>query len=196
MNNRQSPFLRTHWLVAAAALGAVATSAGSAAALGISASVRGLYGFALGDSQQVQVNGSNGSESSDWSPYHTGLGLRAGVTLSALYLGASLDYFLAETTHVSGIEVSGGRLQFMGNLGYEFGLPLLKLRPFLGVGYAQTQLDANSGGDASKQELVLAPGGEVLLSLGGLIDLSAELRYNWAPTADAVILGIGAGLSF
>jgi hypothetical protein len=189
-------------MVAAGALGAVATCAGSAAALplmGISASVRGLYGFALGDSQQVQVGGSNGSQSnasSDWSPYHLGLGLRGGVTLSAIYLGASLDYFLAETTHVSGIEVSGGRLQVMGNLGYEFGLPLLTLKPLLGIGYAQTQIDSNSGADASKQELVLAPGAEALLSLGGLIDLSAELRYNWAPTADAIIMGIGVGVSF
>src|SRR6185295_9405239 len=199
MHHRRWSFAATRWLVAAGALGAGATFSGSAAALplvGVSASLRGLYGFALGDSQRVQAMGPGGtSASSDWNPYHLGLGVRAGATLSSIYVGASLDYFFAETLHVSGFEVSGGRLQFMGNVGYELGLPLITIRPLLGLGYARTRIDANSAGNASKQELVLAPGAEVLVSLG-LINLSGELRYNWASTADAVIVGVGAGLSF
>jgi len=198
MHTRLS-FVGVRWLVAAGALGAVVTSAGSAAALplvGVSASLRGLYGFAVGDSQQVQAAVNSGtSASSDWDPYHLGLGVRAGVTLTSIYVGGSLDYFFAETTHVSGIEVSGGRLQLMGNIGYELGLPLLTLRPFLGFGYASTVIDANSAGNASKHELVLAPGAELMVSLG-LLNLSGEVRYNWADTADALVVGLGAGISF
>jgi hypothetical protein len=198
MHTRLPSFVGVRWLVAAGALGAVATSAGSAAALplvGISASLRGLYGFALGDSLQVQSRSTSASNtSSDWDPYHLGLGVRAGVTLSSIYVGGSLDYFFAETMHVSGVEVSGGRLQVMGNVGYELGLPLLTLRPFLGFGYASTVIDASSAGNASKHEVVLAPGAELMVSLG-LLNLSGELRYNWADT-DALVVGVGAGISF
>ena len=195
---RRSPFAAARWLVVVGALGAGVTFSGSAAALplvGVSASLRALYGFALGDSQRVQANGAGGSSvASDWDPYHLGLGVRAGVTISSIYAGASFDYFVAETTHVSGIEVSGGRTQLMANLGYDIGLPLLTLRPFLGIGYAGTQIDSNAGSNASKKEVVVAPGAEVLVSLG-LLNISGELRYNWA-SADALIVGIGAGISF
>jgi hypothetical protein len=198
MHHRRSPFAAARWLVAVGALGAGATFSGSAAALpliGVSASLRGLYGFALGDSLRVEGNGAAGtSSSSDWNPYHLGLGVRGGVTLSSIYVGASLDYFFAETTHVTGFEVSGGRLQVMGNVGYEFGLPLLTLRPLVGLGYAHTNIDADSAGSASKQELVIAPGAELLVNLG-LINVSGELRYNWS-TTDAVVVGVGVGLSF
>ena len=68
------------------------------------------------------------------------------------------------------------------------------LRPLLGVGYAHTQLDASSGSDTTRHELVVAPAAEVLVSLG-LIDISAELRYNFAST-DSLVVGLGAGISF
>jgi hypothetical protein len=83
----------------------------------------------------------------------------------------------------------------MGNLGYELSVPLLTLRPLLGVGYAQTQIKSNFGSDHSQQELVVAPGAELMLSLG-LVTVSGELRYNFTSTADALIVGIGAGVSF
>ena len=187
-------------MVAAGVLGAVASFSGSAAALplvGISASIRGLYGAALGDSQKVQasVSTSQATSSKDWNPYAAGLGLRGGVTLLSIYAGVSFDYFFAETTHLEGIEIRGGRSQFMGNLGYELSVPLLTLRPLLGVGYAQTQIKSNFGADHSQQELVVAPGAELMLSLG-LVTVSGELRYNFTSTADALIVGIGAGVSF
>ncbi|MEO8182032.1 MAG: hypothetical protein ABI895_24625 [Deltaproteobacteria bacterium] len=200
MNTYRSSFGWARWVIATGVLGAVASFSGSAAALplvGISASIRGLYGAGLGDSQKVQasVNANQANSSKDWNPYAAGLGLRGGVTLLSIYAGASFDYFFAETTHLEGIEISGGRVQFMGNLGYELSLPLLTLRPLLGVGYAQTQIESDFGADHSQQELVLAPGAELMLSLG-LVNVSGEVRYNFTSTADAMIVGIGAGISF
>ena len=200
MNTRPSPFVWARCLVVVGALGAVATLSASAAALplvGISASVRGLYGVGLGDSQKVQasVNTGQPNPSSDWNPYGAGIGLRGGVTLLSIYAGASLDYFFAETTRLAGMKITGGRLQVMGNVGYEIGLPLLTLRPFLGVGYAQTQIQSNLGPDHSKNELVLAPGAELMVSLG-LVNVSGEVRYNFTSTADAAVVGLGAGISF
>jgi len=197
VNTCRSSLLCARWVVALGALGAVATSSGSAAALplvGISASVRGLYGAGLGDSQKVSVTQNQANASKDWNPYGAGVGLRGGVTLLSFYAGASLDYFLAESTHLAGFEISGGRLQVMANIGYEIGLPLLTLRPLLGVGYAQTQIESSAGPDHSRDDLVLAPGAELMLSLG-LLNLSGELRYNFS-TADALIVGIGVGVSF
>jgi hypothetical protein len=196
----RSPFVWARWVAALGALGAVATLADSAAALplvGISASLRGLYGIGLGDSQRIQAGGAanQANASKDWNPYAGGLGLRAGVTLLSIYAGASFDYFFAETTHLEGIEISGGRVQVMGNLGYEIGLPLLTLRPLLGVGYAQTQIESNLGSDHEQQELVVAPGAELMVSLG-VVNVSGEVRYNFTGTADAAIVGIGAGVSF
>jgi len=200
VNTRRLPLLWARAGLAVGALGAVATFSASAAALplvGISASLRGLYGVGLGDSQKVQasVNASQSNSSKDWNPYGVGLGVRGGVTLFSIYAGASLDYFFAETTHLEGMKISGGRLQVMANLGYELGLPLITLRPFLGVGYAQTRIESSIGTDHSKHELALAPGAELMVSLG-LVNLSGELRYNFTSTADAAIVGIGAGLSF
>ena len=193
-----SSFVWVRWASALAAVGAVASFAPSAAALplvGISGSARALYGIGVGDSQTVSVNAPNeGQVSTDWNPYTWGVGLRGGVTLAVLYLGASFDYFFSETTQLEGFEVSGGRYQLMGNLGFELPLPVLTLRPLLGLGYAHTQIDASPGLDSTKHEFVVAPAVEALVSLG-LIDVSAELRYNFANT-DSVVVGLGAGVSF
>jgi hypothetical protein len=181
------------WAAALGALGAVASLSANAAAAGISASVRALYGFGLGDSQTISVGGAT-SSSTDWNPYGLGVGLRGGVTLSSFYLGASFDYFASETTKLEGIEVSGGRTQWMANLGYEFGLSLLTLRPFIGIGYARTSIKSGQSGDESQDDFAFAPGAEVMVSLG-FFNISGELRYSLANT-DALIAGIGAGISF
>lgn len=173
--------------VAAAAAGLCALAAPREAlalpVVTLSASLRGLYGVASGDPQL--------------NPYGPGVGLRAGVTLPAsLYLGASLDYFLGESESDNGTDTSASVLQFLGNVGYDFGLGPLTLRPNVGFGFAQTNVDLGEE-DTSKGNFALSPGVEALIGLG-LLNVGGELRYNevFADGAvDAIIVGIGLGIS-
>jgi hypothetical protein len=196
LNRSNSSFVWARWAAAVGVASAVAAFSGNAAALplvGISGSVRALYGMGLGDSQPIAVSLPE-QVSTDWNPYTWGVGLRGGVTLLPLYLGVSFDYFFAETTQLDGFDVSGGRYQLLGNVGLEFGVPLFTVRPLLGLGYAQTRLDASSGADTTQHEFVVAPAAELLISLG-LVDVSAELRYNFA-RVDSLVVGFGAGIRF
>jgi len=149
----------------------------------LSASLRGLYGAVSGDPAL--------------NPYGPGIGLRAGVTLPAsLYLGASLDYFFGESESANGTDTSASVLQVLGNVGYDFGLGPLTLRPNLGFGLAQSNVDLGEE-DASEGNFALSPGVEALVGLG-LLNVGGELRYNKVfadGDVDAVIVGIGLGLS-
>lgn len=174
----------------AAALGvACATAAlafsGNASALPLltlSASLRGLYGTASGDP--------------DANPYGPGLGVRAGVTLPAsLYLGASLDYFFGESKEILGTDVNASLLQVMANVGYDAGLGPLTLRPSLGLGLSQANVEVGPL-DESEGNFVLSPGAEAIVGLG-LLSVSGEVRYNkvFADDLDGVYFGVGLGFS-
>lgn len=155
----------------------------------LSGSLRGLYGSPFGD---------QGIEGEELNPYGLGLGLRGGVTLpSALYLGASFDYFFGESNDVIDVDVS--IYQLMGNVGYDLGLGPLTLRPSLGLGLAS--LSVESGGlvsfEETESDFVLSPGAEGIIGLG-LLSVSAEVRYNKVfadGDADALIMGVGVGFS-
>lgn len=151
--------------------------------LTLSGSLRGLYGSAFGD---PIVN-----------PYGPGLGVRAGITLPAsLYLGASLDYFFGESEDVAGIDVSASLLQLMANVGYDAGLGPLTLRPSLGLGLAQSNVEGGAFDD-SKGNFVLSPGAEAIIGLG-LLSVSGEVRYNKVfvdGDFDGIYFGVGLGFS-
>lgn len=175
----------------ASALGVVgvAETAQALPLLTISGSLRGLYGSPVGDP---------GVEGTDLNPYGIGLGLRGGLTLpSALYLGASFDYFFGDSDDV--VDVDFAIYQLMGNIGYDLGLGPLTLRPSLGLGVANTSVEV--GGpisfEDSQSDFVLSPGAEGIIGLG-LLSVSAELRYNKIfadGDADALIMGVGVGFS-
>ena len=151
----------------------------------LSASLRGLYGAASGDPPL--------------NAYGPGIGVRAGVTLPAsLYLGASLDYFFGESDSVGGFDTSASTLQVLGNVGYDFGLGPLTLRPNLGFGLAQSNVELGEE-DASEGNFALSPGVEALIGLG-LLNVGAELRYNKVfadedADSDAIIVGVGLCIS-
>jgi hypothetical protein len=157
--------------------------------ISVSASLRGLYGAYTGDS--------------DINPYGLGVGVRAGVTLPAsLYLGGSLDFFFGETVEVANTEFSNAIFQAMGNIGYDLSLGPLMLRPFLGLGLASASSEACVGNvcseSESESEFAVAPGAEAYVGLG-LLSLTGEVRYNKIfsdPSRDALVLGVGLGLSF
>ncbi len=151
--------------------------------LTLSASLRALYGAPLGDPEP--------------NAYGAGVGLRAGITLPAsLYLGASLDYFVGDSETVRGSETSASLLQVLGNVGIDFGLGPLTIRPNLGLGLAQANVEVDEA-STSEGNFVLSPGAEVLFGLG-LLSISGELRYNHIfvdGDPNAVIVGVGLGLT-
>jgi hypothetical protein len=175
----------------AAALGVACAAAafsfsGDAAALPLltlSASLRGLYGSAFGDPEA--------------DPYGPGLGVRAGVTLpGSLYLGASLDYFFGDSVDIAGVELNQSLLQVMANVGYDAGLGPLTLRPSVGLGLAQSNVEIGPL-DESESDFVLSPGAEAIVGLG-LLSVSGEVRYNKVfadGDFDGVYFGVGLGFS-
>ena len=146
-------------------------------------SVRGLYGAALGDPAL--------------NAYGPGIGLRAGVTLPAsLYLGGSFDYFFGESEDSILGDSSVNVSQLMANVGYDLGLPLLTLRPNLGLGLASTSVEVLGASD-SESDFVLSPGLEAFVGLG-LLNINGELRYNKIfadGDTDAIVVGVGLGIS-
>lgn len=166
-----------------AACVAFAGNASALPLLTLSASLRGLYGPGSGD---PIVN-----------PYGPGLGVRAGVTLpTSWYLGASLDYFFGESEEIAGIDVDASLLQVMGNVGYDAGLGPLTLRPSLGLGLAQNDVEGGEFDD-SKSSFALSPGAEAIVGLG-LLSVSGEVRYNWVfvdGDFDGLYFGVGLGFS-
>jgi len=167
----------------AAAAFSFSASASALPLLTLSASLRGLYGAASGDP--------------DANPYGVGLGVRAGVTLPAsLYLGASLDYFFGDSAEIAGIDVNQSLLQVLANVGYDLGLGPLTLRPSLGFGLAQSNVEIGPL-DESESDFVLSPGAEAIVGLG-LLSVSAEVRYNKVfvdGDFDGVYFGAGVGFS-
>jgi hypothetical protein len=157
--------------------------------ISVSASLRGLYGSYTGEGEL--------------NPYGFGLGARAGVTLPAsLYLGGSLDLFFGETIDGPGGDVSASIFQVMGNVGYDLSLGPLVLRPFLGAGLASVSGEICAGSlcaSDSEGKFALAPGAEAYVGLG-LLSLTGEVRYNKIfddpEDGDALVLGVGLGLSF
>jgi hypothetical protein len=167
---------------AAAAL-AFSANASALPLLTLSASLRGLYGTAFGEP--------------DANPYGPGLGVRAGVTLPAsLYLGASLDYFFGDSAEIAGVDISQSLLQVMANVGYDAGFGPLTLRPSLGLGLAQSNVEIGPV-DESESDFLLSPGAEAIVGLG-LLSVSGELRYNKIfvdEDFDGWYFGVGLGFS-
>jgi hypothetical protein len=151
--------------------------------LTLSASLRGLYGSAFGDPEA--------------NPYGPGIGVRAGVTLpTSLYLGASLDYFFGDSVEIAGADFNRSLLQVLANVGYDAGLGPLTLRPSIGLGLAQINIETPIT-DESDSNFVLSPGAEAIVGLG-LLSVSGEVRYNKVfvdGDFDGLYFGVGLGFS-
>lgn len=175
----------------ASALGVVgfAETAQALPLLTLSGSLRGLYGSPTAET---------GIEGVELNPYGLGLGLRGGITLpSALYLGASFDYFFGESDDA--IDADFAIYQLMANVGYDLGLGPLTLRPSLGLGLANSSVEVSGpiSFEETESDFVLSPGAEGIIGLG-LLSVSAEVRYNKVFSdgdADALIMGVGVGFS-
>ena len=107
--------------------------------------------------------GTNPS-SSPINPLGFGLGGRGGASFFGFYGGVDLMYYFGGSQSVLGQNVSLNTLMYGLDLGYNFKVAILTIRPLLGIG--NFTVSSNVGGSASK--LYLEPGLTGLVSFGTL----------------------------
>ena len=170
----------------------------------VGASARVLYGSPIED---LEVN-----------PYGLGIGLRGGLTvLGDLYLGVNAEIYFGETEDLfadtsSRVEakllggmdeaqVSRSSFIAMAEVGYDFSLLALTVRPLVGFGLlgesAETcSRDAEACLEDSSSRFGISPGIQVL-ALPGFFKLTAEARYLTSfEENDSLIFGGGIALEF
>jgi len=97
------------------------------------------------------------------NPLGFGLGGRAGVSFFGIYGGVDVMYYLGGSQSVAGESVSAHTLMYGLDLGYNFKLTILTIRPQLGLG--NFTVTSNPGG-FSASNLYLEPGVTGLVSFG------------------------------
>lgn len=107
-------------------------------------------------------------------PMGPAFGLRAGVTipLTPLYVGGLFLYHTGETIDEDNRELTSSSYMVGGEVGYELGLGPIVLRPNLGIGYHNGDLDELT----DRGSVYLSPGINAMIVLGLMV--GAELRYN------------------
>jgi hypothetical protein len=144
-------------------------------------------------------------------PVHPGFGARAGVSISRIYFGLGLMYYLHGDTQtapptgsgvggvpgVSTATISSHDLMVGGELGYDFPLlDLVKLRPQIGVGVWTNSSSCQysppaSGASCSGMSITNAyvePGVTALLLLGGHFLVGADVN--------GLVLPVNSGKQF
>lgn len=111
-------------------------------------------------------------------PMGPAIGARAGLTLpmTDIYVGGLFLYHIGEDIAAIGTASS---MMMGAELGYEFGLGPITLRPSLGFGLNRTVAELGNDAlsvSADSNDFYLSPGIGAMLSLGVL--LGAEIRYN------------------
>ena len=192
--------------------------AGCAAActLGFSESAEALPFVDVGASARILY----GSPTEDLSvnPYGLGVGLRGGFTvLETLYLGVNAEIYFGETgdlfTETSSrveakllggrdeAQVSRSSFVAMAEVGYDFSLVALTVRPLMGFGLLNESAeacttDAASCLNDSSSRFGISPGIQVLAS-PGFFKLTAEARYLTSfEDNDSLTFGVGIALEF
>jgi hypothetical protein len=135
--------------------------------------------------------GTNPEKNTGGSPPNAlglGLGGRAGVSLFGLYGGVSFMDYLGTKGVYSGVTESMKSILYGVEVGYNIGVPLLTLRPQLGVGNYTVSggFNGNAAGallpqqNFTKSNLYLEPGVTGLLSFGMLI-VGADANVLFLP---------------
>lgn len=193
---------------------AILAGCAAAGTLGFSESAHALPLIDLGASARLMY--SSPIEDLQVNPYGLGLGLRGGITIPGnLYLGVNAElYFgekddiLAETANRIEAELVGlgdearvARSSFvtMAEVGYDFSLVALTIRPLVGFGLlGETIETCPADGDCTEESnsrFGISPGIQVL-ALPGFIKLTAEARYLSAlGEGDVASLTFGGGLA-
>ncbi len=97
------------------------------------------------------------------NPLGFGLGGRGGVSFFGFYGGVDVMYYLGGSQNIAGVNESAHTLMYGLDLGYNFKVAILTIRPLLGLG--NFTVTSNPGGN-SASNLYLEPGVTALVSLG------------------------------
>jgi len=107
------------------------------------------------------------------NPYGGGFGGRAGVSFFGIYGGVSGMYYLGGSQSVAGVTVSSHTTMEGVEVGFTLPIPLLKIRPEVGVGNATMSASGSSSavggasiGGGSSSNLYVEPGVLVMIPLG------------------------------
>lgn len=140
-------------------------------------------GLKAGVGTNPDSNGSN--------PYGFGLGGRAGVNIFNVYLGASAIHYFGSSESAPGGSADISSTLIGGELGYTItAIPVIQIRPQLGIGSASYSLDGTVLGikaSTSDSHLYLEPGVTVLVPLGLLYvgaDANALIVPDVGPNSD------------
>ena len=99
------------------------------------------------------------------NPLGFGLGGRGGVSFFGIYAGVDAMYYLGGSQTIDGEKVSLHTVMYGLDLGYNFKIAILTIRPLLGIGNFVVSSSPSSG---SENNLYLEPGVTALVSLGTL----------------------------
>ena len=137
----------------------------------------------------ARVGAATNPNSNTPTPFGVGVGGRAGVSIYHLYAGISAIHYFGSSADVSGPATPAGTFGTVsvdysstligGELGYSItGIPLLTLRPQIGIGNASF-----SFGDASQSHLYLEPGLLAMIRIG-IVYVGADANILVIPSVD------------
>jgi len=109
--------------------------------------------------------GTAPSNSGPINPLGFGLGGRGGVSFFGIYAGVDAMYYLGGSQTIDGEKVSLHTVMYGLDLGYNFKIAILTIRPLLGIGNFVVSSSPSSGNESN---LYLEPGVTALVSLGTL----------------------------
>lgn len=117
----------------------------------------------------ARIGGASSPVSGGLNPLGFGLGARAGVSLFSFYGGLSFMYYFGGGQDFMSSHYSVTSTLFGFDLGYNIGIPLITLRPQLGIGNYSGNGSGSGPGfsiPGSTNNLYLEPGVTGILSLG------------------------------
>jgi hypothetical protein len=117
----------------------------------------------------IEIGGKAGlgtnPTSTSLNPLGFGIGGRGGLSFFGLYAGVDVMYYLGGSENVPGGSISEHTLMYGVDLGYNFKIAILTLRPLLGVGNFVVS-HSGEDGSGSASNVYLEPGLTALVSLG------------------------------
>jgi len=134
----------------------------------------------------ARIGGASSPVSGGLNPLGFGMGARAGVSLFSFYGGLSFMYYFGGGQDFSGFHYSVTSTLFGFDLGYNIGVPLITLRPQLGIGnYTGNGTGSGPGFSipSTGSNLYLEPGVTGILSLG-LWFVGADANLLFLPGLD------------
>ncbi|HEV3191110.1 MAG TPA: hypothetical protein VGY54_11460 [Polyangiaceae bacterium] len=162
-----------------------------------------------GGTSPVNSSASSSSVGSlDINPLGFGVGGRAGVSFFNVYAGLSLMYYFGGSKDVpippmATVHESATSLLYGAEIGYDIGLPVITVRPQVGVGRYTLNVDGSANvcipgfpcvqanGSSTWDNVYVEPGIMVKASFGSWL-VGADANLFWLPGSDKVDLSLCA----